>query len=451
MAELAVWVNGYRAGFWRTTPQGDEFQYDEAWLSEDNPLRRPLSLSLGFLPGNAPYKGARVRNFFDNLLPDSDRIRRRLASQHRLDSVDAFDLLRAIGRDCVGAIQLLPVDEIPADLRSIRGQPLTEAGVATVLRHALSAAPAALQDGAQELRISIAGAQEKTALLYHDGQWMLPQGSTPSTHILKLPMGELIVSDGTLDMRHSVENEWLCGQIMQAWGVPTATSEILHFEDRKVLSVARFDRRLARDGQWILRLPQEDFCQALGVNSLNKYTGQGGPDAEQINAVLSRPAADAADRVIFFQTLVIFWMLAAIDGHAKNFSLFLLAGSRYRLTPLYDVLSAHPVMGSGRGKYHESKVKLAMPVRGESGPHYLVSKIQARQWVHFGAHVLGLGTPRAMADMLATLAGQAGPVIAAVEGKLPADFPPQVASSIFKGLRKYADKLMLGLDVLAAS
>lgn len=448
MAELAVWINGYRAGFWRTTQQGDEFQYDDDWLSEENKLRRPLSLSMNFLPGNAPYKGMKVRNFFDNLLPDSDHIRRRLASQHRLGSVDSFNLLRVIGRDCVGAIQLLPLDESPTDLRTIRGKVLDNAGVAAVLRNTLSAAPAAMHNDTEELRISLAGAQEKTALLYHDGQWMLPLGSTPSTHILKLPMGELVVSDGTLDMRHSVENEWLCGQIMQAYGVSTARSEILQFEDQKVLSVERFDRRMSNSEEWIFRLPQEDFCQALGVNSLNKYTSQGGPSAEDINTLITRPDAEPMDQLTFFQTLVIFWMLAAIDGHAKNFSIFLLPESRYRLTPLYDVLSAHPVIGSGRGQYHESKIKLAMPVRGESGLHYLASKIQARQWIHFGSEVLGLDTPKAIAGILESLVLQTEQVIAEVEGQLPEDFPRQVSTSIFKGLRRYANKLTLGLKTL---
>ncbi|MBB5190126.1 serine/threonine-protein kinase HipA [Silvimonas terrae] len=446
MPVLAVWMNGLRVGFWRSGKQGDEFAYDEDWLSDSNALRRPLSLSLKFRPGNQPYKDERVRNFFDNLLPDSDHIRRRLASQHRLASVDAFDLLRAIGRDCVGALQLLPVDVAPENLTSIQGEVLDEAGVARVLRHTQGNAPAAMLDDDGELRISIAGAQEKTALLFHDGRWQKPVGSTPSTHILKLPMGEITVSTGALDMRHSVENEWLCSRILQAFGLAVAHSEIATFEEMTVLSVERFDRRLSRQGDWIMRLPQEDFCQCLGVNSLNKYANNGGPKAEDLNRLLAQADASnsAQDRVQFFRTLVIFWMLAAIDGHAKNFSIFLQADSKYRLTPLYDVLSAHPVMGKGKGQYHESKVKLAMPVQGESGPHYLVSRIQVRHWIHFGVEVLKIAPEAQIRRLLQELADSTEGVIARVAAQIPSAFPGRIADSIFSGLRKYAGKLNAG-------
>jgi serine/threonine-protein kinase HipA len=173
-------------------------------------------------------------NIFDNLLPDSDVIRCRIAQHFRTAGTEHYQLLAAVGRDCVGAIQLLPVDEAPTDLFSVSGEPLDERGVATLLRHTLSDAPLGQGDAADDLRLSIAGAQEKSALLWHEGQWQRPLGSTPTTHILKLPLG--LVGAMQADMRTSVENEWLCSRIMQAFELPVAGCEIAQFEDMKVVT-----------------------------------------------------------------------------------------------------------------------------------------------------------------------------------------------------------------------
>src|SRR5471030_752144 len=151
-------------------------------------------------------------------------------------------------------------------------------------RHALSDRPLRQGDEMDDLRLSIAGAQEKSALLWHQGQWQRPLGSTPTTHILKLPMG--LVGAMRADMRTSVENEWLCSIIMRGFGLPVAHCEMARFEDMKVLVVERFDRRPAEDGSWIVRLPQEDFCQATGTSPLHKYQADGGPGVSTIMEIL---------------------------------------------------------------------------------------------------------------------------------------------------------------------
>lgn len=144
-------------------------QYFDEWLADEQ--GRPLSLSLPFAPGNQPYRGGTVSAFFDNLLPESQEIRRRLGQLHRTAGTDPFALLAALGRDCVGAIQLLPDDEAPTDLFVIKGTPLGEAEIAQFLRDT-SAAPVLGQPAdADDLRLSIAGVQEKTARLHHAGQW----------------------------------------------------------------------------------------------------------------------------------------------------------------------------------------------------------------------------------------------------------------------------------------
>lgn len=133
-----------------------------------------MSLSLPFTPGNSIYRGQVVKDYFDNLLPDSDEIRRRLATKYHANSIDPFDLLIELGRDCVGAIQLLAENEEPTDLHSIQHEPLTEHDIAEILRNSLSDKTLGYSDHQHDLRLSIAGAQEKTALLFHNGCWNRP-------------------------------------------------------------------------------------------------------------------------------------------------------------------------------------------------------------------------------------------------------------------------------------
>ena len=262
---LAVWINGQRVATWRMPARNAaELHYDASWVSA--PQGRPLSLSLPFQPGNLPLRGDIVTHYFDNLLPDSEPIRRRLAQRYRSASTGAFDLLQQLGRDCVGAVQLLGEDESPVGYDRIEGDVLSEAQIERLLQR-LVAAPGAMgmqEDSEDDLRLSIAGAQEKTALLWHQNQWVLPRGATPTTHIFKLPMGR-VGNEGRLDMSTSVENEWLCLRILAAFGLRVPRAAILRFGQQKMLGVERFDRRLHPSGDWWIRLPQEDFCQVRGL------------------------------------------------------------------------------------------------------------------------------------------------------------------------------------------
>ena len=431
---LNIWMNGLPVGYWETTRQGERLSYSEEWLADEQ--SRPLSLSLPFLPGNAPYQGPIVTNYFDNLLPDNDAIRRRLALRHQTGGTDAFRLLAKLGRDCAGAIQLLPEEEAPSDVYEIHGEALDAAGVARRLRNITSAQALGQDDHDADLRLSIAGSQEKTALLRHGGQWLLPHGSTPTTHILKLPLG--LVGHMQADMRTSVENEWLCSKIMAAYGIPIAPCEIAHFEDQKTLMVERFDRTPASDGSWIVRLPQEDMCQATGTSPLLKYQADGGPGIARIMELLLGSDKSGHDRSTFFKTQIIFWVLAATDGHGKNFSIALLPGGHYRATPIYDVLSAHPVIGTGRNQIPPQKAKLAMAVGGSSN-HYLIDKIQRRHWIAQAKQV-GLGAVAA-GQLIGEVIEATDIVIAEVEKLLPDDFPMDVAEAIFRGMRKQSTKL----------
>lgn len=434
---LNIWMNGNPVGYWESGRQGDRLAYFDDWLSHEQ--TRPLSLSLPFLPGNAPHRGDIVSHYFDNLLPDNDAIRRRLAQRYRTSGTDAFQLLKELGRDCVGAIQLLPDDESPADIYEIKGDALTVAAIAQRLRNIPSSQILGQQDDLDDLRLSIAGAQEKTALLQHEGKWLLPHGSTPTTHIFKLPMG--LVGNMQADMRSSIENEWLCAKILAAYGIPIANCEIAVFEDQKALVVERFDRMPSSDNSWIIRLPQEDMCQATGTSPLHKYQADGGPGIASIMDFLLGSEQAEQDRINFFKTQILFWLLAATDGHAKNFSIVLRPGGAYRATPIYDVLSAHPVIGNGQNQIAPNKAKLAMAIRGSTN-YYLIDKIQPRHWLA-QAQQVGLGA--AMAERLTQeIVGLTDGVIGQVSQSLPGDYPMDIAESIFAGMRKQAARLSSG-------
>ena len=433
---LVLWANGQLVGSW--TPPGrkpTELRYEESWVK--SPFGRPLSLSLPLpLVGHEPLRGAAVENYFANLLPENQTIRRRLAQRYTAGSEATFDLLAAIGRDCVGAIQLLPVGENPEGFNRIDGTVLSEDDVAQLLRGTVAPPIPGQHEVDADFRISIAGAQEKTALLWHEGRWMRPHGATPTTHILKMPLG--LVGNMQADMRTSVQNEWLCLKLLEGFGLPVARAAIITFADHPAaLVVERFDRRLHKSGKSILRLPQEDFCQVLGVNPLRKYEADGGPGVEQLAAVLHSSSKARADLKTLLQAQVLFWLMAATDGHAKNFSIHLLAGAAFELTPLYDVLSAWPIIGRGKNQLSSHHAKLAMAVSGKNR-HYELTTIMRR---HFNATAARCGWGDNAEDLIGELLARLEPAIDGAAKQLPTGFPEDVAHSIFNGMRAQARRL----------
>ena len=360
---LSIWANGSRVGAWTLPSRGEsQLQYDADWLSATE--GRPLSLSLPFLATGQVHAGARVTHYFDNLLPDSDVIRRRIATRFGTSSTDAFDLLKAIGRDCVGAIQLLGDDEMPDDIHRVGASTLTDDDIErTIVEATSSGGFAAGHNADADLRISLAGAQEKTALLRWNGRWQRPRGSTPTTHIFKLPLG--LVGGRQADFSTSVDNEWLCLRLMKAYGLDVADASIATFGKQRVLVVERFDRRMAPDGRWIMRLPQEDFCQVTGLSPLRKYENEGGPGLKDLFATLRQSTHADEDMTTLMTTQILFWLLRAPDGHAKNFSIRLLPGGRFRLTPQYDVMSVYPVIGAGPNHWSPREVRLRHGLAGQ--------------------------------------------------------------------------------------
>ena len=425
MPSLHVWQNGELVGEWEHSgSKTDRFRYAESWMASKQ--SRPLSLSwIWPVPAGEWITGRIVEDWFANLLPDSKLIQEQIARRFGVPATP-FDLLREIGRDCVGAVQLLPVGESPEQLKSIRFEPWTEEQVEEELRRTANPSLPWADDDTP-FRFSLAGAQEKTALLFHEGQWCRPMGATPTTHILKLPIGGF----GEVEMPHSLENEWLCGRLLTAWGLQVAESEILHFGQRSCLAVKRFDRRLAQDGTWWMRLPQEDLCQALGVPPHRKYESEGGPGIRDCADLLHQGLMAREDVWSFLKAQFLFWLLQAPDGHGKNLSIQLHAGGRFQLTPLYDVMSAYPISGHGRWKLPTQQIRMAMAVSGKNR-HYRWVEILPRHWQ---ATAASLGMAEEMKEFLETLSSLVADGFQEVESQLPRGFPEQLFEEVRDGVK----------------
>ncbi|HEY3762870.1 MAG TPA: type II toxin-antitoxin system HipA family toxin [Verrucomicrobiae bacterium] len=427
---MSVWMNGEHVGEWRRPVHGgQEFAYADRWLA--SAAARPVSLSLPLRPNMQPYRRG-VPEFFENLLPDNRAIRERIQRRFGASSTGAFDLLSEIGRDCVGAIQLLPEGHPPVNVRSIGAERLTPGDVGKILAGSLTPGfGRGVHD--EDFRISLAGAQEKTALLWYKGTWHRPKGSTPTTHILKLPMGG---NPQGIDLSTSVGNEWLCAQIVEGFGIPVARCRMEKFGGQEALVVERFDRRMSADGKWIMRLPQEDFCQATATPPALKYESDGGPGTERIMELLLGSDRAADDRRGFMRTQLVFWLLAAIDGHAKNFSIFLHAGGSFRLTPRYDILSAYPMLGKGRGKLSPYKIRMAMAMRGKNR-HYQWREISARHWLET-ARRCGFSEMKTIMD---EVIARTPKVLECVLERLPRRFPDFIGETILSGTARAARQL----------
>lgn len=423
---LRVLLNNRPVGLLRRTPGGAvEFCYEERWLAWDVAI--PVSLSMPLREES--YRGEAVSAVFENLLPDSEPLRRRVAERVGARGTDAYSMLSKIGRDCVGALQFFPEDEaVDTDTTRIEGEPVTGREIEAMLQN-LAQAPLGL-DRDRDFRISVAGAQEKTALLFHEGRWWRPRGTTPTTHILKKAMGKL---QNGIDMSRSVENEFYCLRVLAACGLPVNEARMQTFGKTPALVVTRFDRHWTADGR-LLRLPQEDMCQALSFPPTMKYQSEGGPGMADILKLLKASNTPERDIRLFLKAQVLFWLLGATDGHAKNFSIFLGRGGQFQLTPFYDVLSAQPARDAGQ--ILKKEMKLAMAVGRQ---HYVMGYIEGR---HFVQTAEKAGVPASLArDVLDEVAAGAGNAREAVEGELPRGFPGDIHDSVQRGMQERLRKI----------
>ena len=345
------------------------FVYDAALRDTADAVA--LSLSLPLVRREHGHDA--IEAFLWGLLPDNERVLERWARQFHVSARNPFAFLAHVGEDCAGAVQIVPEERIAALLRP-QGAPqvqwLTKSDVARRLA-ALRADETAWRRADDAGQFSLAGAQPKTALYFDGRRWGLPLGATPTTHILKPP---------ATGFNGQIEDEHFCLRLARALGLPTAESSVQRFGDEVAIVIERYDRvRLtastpaakAAQQQPVMRLHQEDLCQALGMRPQAKYQNEGGPSPGQI-AELLRAASDrpAEDVQTFADVLVYNWLIAGTDAHAKNYSLLHGRGGRVRLAPLYDLASALPFP-----ELDANKLKLAMKLGG----HYRVREIGARE------------------------------------------------------------------------
>ncbi|MBM2618116.1 type II toxin-antitoxin system HipA family toxin [Actinoplanes sp. LDG1-06] len=363
--ELVVMLGGRRAGMLR---QGNDgiltLEYDADYRSAETSL--PLSLSLPLTRG--AYTGSVVRAYCQGLLPDNENVLERWGREFQVSAGNPFALLNHVGEDCAGEAQFVTGERVEAMLAyEGKVEPLTEERLAERLQ-ILRRDPSAWHLAGTG-QFSLAGAQAKTALHFDatSGRWGDPSGAIPTTHILKPAISGF--DDHDL-------NEHLCLRAAQNLGLRAASSRVLSFGGERAVVVDRYDRFPAGGGR-IVRVHQEDMCQALGLPPTAKYQSEGGPAPEQIIDLIRRvvtPAVVAEQEVgRFVDALALNWLIAGTDAHAKNYSLLLRPGQA-RLAPLYDVASSLPY-----DDMYLPRLRLAMKI----GSEYRVEAITGRHWAAF--------------------------------------------------------------------
>ena len=213
-----------------------------------------------------------------------------------------------------------------------------------------------------------------------------------------------------------------------------AEADIATFGTQRVLVVERFDRRISSDGGWLMRMPQEDFCQVEGCSPLRKYESKGGPGLKALFSTLRQSMNAEADMKTLMAAQVLFWLLRAPDGHAKNFSLRILPRGRFQLTRLYDVMSAYPVLGRGSNQWSPREIKLAMALLGKNR-HYEMHGIHRR---HFNSTAKKVGYASTAEPIIEDILARTPAAIAQVQAELPRGFSQRVADTILGGVEKAA-------------
>lgn len=352
-------------------PNGSyRFEYLAEW--QRNPRHIPLSRSM---PLQQQRHGVRpITNFMWGLLPDNERILDEWARRFQVSARNPFALLAAVGEDCPGAVQLVPPDVELSGRENVKRLTRKELEARML---ALKNDPGAGRLAEDNGQFSLAGAQAKTALYKIKNSWAVPQGRTPTTHILKPETGRI---------RHIASNEHFCLELARRLDLPAALSVVEMIGDVPVIIVERYDR--VRRAQGVFRVHQEDMCQALGVNPLRKYQSDGGPTIKHIMALLLDSANPNVDRDRFMRAQALNFVIAGTDAHARNYSIVYAPGGAFRLAPLYDVISDLPYAADRR------ESSLAMGIDGRR----VLKEIIPRHWKALAADV-GFDADRALAHV----------------------------------------------------
>lgn len=318
------------------------FAYEKSWIAAENFI--PLSVTMPPTPD--AYPDDITRAFFENLLPEGE-IRAAIAKLKRVSERNAFGLLGEIGGDCAGAVSLWPTGAAPP--RNAGYEPLSDQRLQEVLSE-MQQRPLLVVD--DEIRLSLAGAQNKLPVYYDDKQLALPKSGAASSHILK---------PGTPGFRHMTANEHFCMRLASALGLTVPESELLR-KKQPLYLIKRYDRFRHDDGA-LRRHHQIDFCQALNFPSRQKYEHEGGPGLSSCFEVITRFSSQPAkDRQSLIGWVVFNFVIGNADAHAKNLSL-LITQDGVKLAPFYDLLST--------AIYDKLTDKFALKIGGENRPEWI--------------------------------------------------------------------------------
>jgi serine/threonine-protein kinase HipA len=347
---LHVLINGEQLGVLEQDPHGQlSFRYEDSWREGRDST--PLSLSMPIAAREHP--NSVVEPFLRGLLPDNEDVLQRWGRRFGVRWNSPFALLRHVGEDVAGAAQFVRESRLAAAAKADPVEPVDDAYIAKRLR-VLRGDRAVWDDINAPGQFSLAGAQAKFALYRGvDGQWGLPSGRSATTHILKPPLEFLA---------HQEVNEHLCLRAAGLLGMRAAVSEVVEFGDERAIVLERYDRLGQADGT-VVRVHQEDICQALAVYPARKYErADGGPGPSAVVALLRehiRPSQAAEAIEVFCRALAFNWVIFGPDAHAKNYSL-LLSGRNVRLAPLYDISSVAPYPD----RYDLRHMTMAMAING---------------------------------------------------------------------------------------
>lgn len=339
--ELIVLISGVPAGEVRLSSSGAlSFRYDDAYQGT------PLSLSMPV--SNRVYPQKTLLPYLQGLLPDSEDERRSIAERFGTGPNNVFGLLCHVGLDCPGGVQLCMPDDLDRVLKREESyEPLSDEQIGERLASLSSHDESWI--GSSE-HWSLGGNQGKFALAWHDNHWCSCGGSAPTTHIFK---------NGISGYRLQALNEFFCMKLARTCGVPAADVAYELFDGTPAIIVKRYDRTELQTGT-VIRLHQEDLCQALSVSPSQKYTADGGPDANSILGLLEK-TPQAPENVRLFTTMLFYnCIIGAPDAHAKNYSVLLQGSDRVLLAPLYDAASGMPYDSLWQGGH------LAMGIGGEN-------------------------------------------------------------------------------------
>jgi serine/threonine-protein kinase HipA len=367
-ARLAVFFGAEQLGALdRRGPARYRFSYSEGALVGHGEGQAVLSLSLP--AQETAFTPSQSAPFFEGLLPEGV-VRRAVAEKFRLSEADGFGMLEELGADCAGAVVILPEGERPGSRAGAEAVPLSELELEALLND-LPGDPLGLDNEPDGVRLSLGGIQDKLVLIrLPAGQFARPRGGAPSTCLLKPDRGRY---------RDLAVNEAFCMRVAASAGNEVARTELVSAGAVQCLYVERFDRASGPDGE-IVRLHQEDMCQALGILPEAKYESNGGPSIAQIVGLLrstgSRRAA--VDVNAFVKAVLVSFLLGNSDAHGKNFALLYDPEAGIRLAPLYDVVST--------AVYPELTSRLAMSIGGEGDP----ARVSMASWARL-AEESGLG------------------------------------------------------------